>query len=348
MGYAPVPDADQPAKRRFPVWVNVALFIATLLCTTVAGVAWAGVNPYEVTNWGRGITYAILLMTFLSAHEFGHYIAARRHGVDASLPFFIPVPPLFLPFGTMGALIRLRSRIPSRAALFDIGVSGPLAGFVVCLIILIIGFQTLPPIEYLHAIHPEGLSSSGMYFGDTVLFSYMRSMFTGSSGTGYMPPMNEIYHYPFLCVGWFGLFVTALNMLPFGQLDGGHILYALTGRLQHIVGHIAWWILFAMGFLSLLGEFTIYLSVPSPSSFVQTLQNTVGGPLQVALREVPWIFEFGSNWLLWALLVRFLIGIYHPPIEDETPLSTGRKIAGWLSIAVLVLSFSPNSVYFIP
>ncbi len=347
MGYAPGPDKDKPVARRLPVWANVALFMATVVSTTLAGAAWAGVNPYEITNWGRGITYAVLLMTFLSAHEFGHYIAARRHGVDASLPFFIPVPPMLMPFGTMGALIRLRSRITSRAALFDIGVSGPLAGFVVCIVILVIGFLTLPPIEYLQAIHPEGLSNKGMFFGDTFLFSFMSSVFVSNSGTGYMPPMNEIYHYPFLCVGWFGLFVTALNMLPFGQLDGGHVLYALTGRLQHVVGRIGWWILFAMGFLSLLGEFAFFLSGPSPSDFVNTLQNSIGVPLQSAVRQVPWLFAFGTSWLLWALLVRFLIGVYHPPIEDETPLSTGRQVVGWLSIAVLVLSFSPNSVYFV-
>jgi len=355
MGYTPVPNADKPAPRRSSVWVNIALFVATLLCTTVAGVAWAGMNPYEITNWSKGLTYAILLMTFLSAHEFGHYIAARRHGVDASLPFFIPVPPILLPFGTMGALIRLRSRIPSRAALFDIGVSGPLAGFVVCVGILIIGFLTLPPIEYLHAIHPEGLTNNGMYFGDTVLFSFLRSVFTDTASVGtalgrgvpYMPPMNEIYHYPFLCVGWFGLFVTALNMLPFGQLDGGHVLYALTGRVQHVVARIAWWTLFAMGFFALLGEFAVFLSFPSPSDFVNALQNSVGPPLQSAMRAAPWLFGFGTNWLLWALLVRFLIGVYHPPIEDETPLSSGRQLAGWLAIAILILSFSPNSVYFV-
>ncbi|MDZ4745668.1 MAG: site-2 protease family protein [bacterium] len=347
MGYAPAPDDDKVPKRRMPIWVNAGLFLLTLLSTTIAGAAWVGVNPYEITNWGHGITYAVLLMTFLSAHEFGHYIAARRHGVDASLPFFIPVPPMLLPFGTMGALIRLRSRIPTRAALFDIGVSGPLAGFVVCLFILVIGFQTLPPIDYLNAIHPEGLSSGGMYFGDTVLFSFMRNVFTSNSGTGFMPPMNEIYHYPFLCVGWFGLFVTALNMLPFGQLDGGHVLYALTGRVQHVVGRVGWWLLFTMGFLSLLGEFGLFLAQPSPSGFVNALQNSIGGPLLSAIHMAPWLFEFGTNWLLWAVLVRFLIGVYHPPIEDETPLSAGRQIVGWLSIIILVLSFSPNSVYFV-
>lgn len=348
MGYAPSPDNVKPARRRFPVWVNAALFLVTMLCTTLAGVAWANANPFEITNWGLGITYSILLLTFLSAHEFGHYIAAKRHGVDASLPFFIPVPPMLFPFGTMGALIRLRSRIPSRAALFDIGVAGPLAGFLVCIVILIIGFQTLPGIEYLQHIHPEGLSRSGMYFGDTIMFTIMQSVFATHAGGAYMPPMNEIYHYPFLCVGWFGLFVTALNMLPFGQLDGGHVLYALTGRFQHVVGRIGWWVLLAMGFLSLLGEFSQFLAEPSPSDFVTTLQNSVGIYLQAAVQAAPWLFQFGSNWLLWAVLVRFLIGVYHPPIEDELPLSGIRQVIGWISILVLILSFSPNSVYFLP
>lgn len=347
MGYTPVPESGQRVRRPFSPWVNFVLFILTVICTTMAGVQWVGGNPFDITEWPLGITYSVLLLLFLGAHEFGHYVAARIHGVDASLPFFIPMPSIFFPFGTMGALIRLRSRIPSRAALFDIGVAGPLAGFVVCIVILIIGFLTLPGVEYLNKIHPNGLDAEGLYFGDTILFSALRSVFKPEGGTAFMPPMNEVYHYPFLCVGWFGLFVTALNMLPFGQLDGGHVLYALTGRVQHAIGRFAWWALIAMGFLSLVGEFALFLEIPNESEFVTSVQNVIGQPLAWLVREVPWLFQFGLNWLFWAVLVRFLIGIHHPPIEDETPLSTTRQVIGWTSIAVLVLSFSPNSIYFV-
>jgi membrane-associated protease RseP (regulator of RpoE activity) len=352
MGYTPIaPEGIQRTPARSSLWLHALLFVASFVCTMFAGAQWLMKDITEITNATYGITYALLIMSFLTAHEFGHYIAARKHGVDASLPYFIPMPFLnMLPFGTMGAVIRTRSPIRSRAVLFDIGVSGPLAGFVVCLIILAVGFLTLPPKEYLYSIHPEymnlggAIPTTGMYFGDTLTFSAFRALF---ADRGFIPPMNEMYHYPFLCVGWFGLFVTALNMLPFGQLDGGHVLYALVGPWQHRIARGLWWTLFLAGVLSLLGEVQQALIGVPEDPLTLWLQQHLSPVLDPMVAQAPWLFALGSGWLMWALLIRFFIKIPHPVIEDPTPLSSGRAIVGWIAIAVLVLCFAPTSIYFV-
>ena len=313
-----------------------------------AGAAWAGVDPTDIANWGTGLTYAILILTFLSCHEFGHYIAARIHGVDATLPFYIPMPLIL--FGTMGAVIRTRSPIPNKKVLFDIGVAGPLAGFVVALVILGIGFATLPSFDYIYAIHPEyqatgQFSDSGMFFGDMLLFSFFREVFSPAGAV--IPPMNEVYHYPFLCVGWFGLFVTALNLAPFGNLDGGHVLYALSGKFQHRVARTLWWALFVFGMLSLIGTLSDFLSEPSPNGIIISIQNAIGAPLVAIVELSPWLFHAGEGWLLWALLIRFFIGIDHAEIRGA-PLDTKRMIIGWGSLLILVLCMPVQIIYFIP
>lgn len=338
------------SRTRDRYWLHALLFVLTFLSTMMAGAQWAGLSPEqfsEITNWGAGLTYALLIILFLSAHEFGHYIAARIHGVDASLPYFIPMPLIL--FGTMGAVIRTRSIIPSRTVLFDIGIAGPLSGFVVSLGILVYGFTHLPGIESLYVIHPEyvaegGIPATGMFFGDTILFSAFRSWFVDAEQ--WMPPMNEFYHYPFLCVGWFGLFVTALNLAPFGSLDGGHILYALVGGVwQRRIARVLWWTVFTLGILSLVGIINLYLQEPSPSAFVVFLQNTIGEPLTAIDRAVPWLFHIGEGWLVWALFVRFLVKVDHPELPDQESIGTGRRVLGWMSMAILVLCMPAQIIY---
>ncbi|MBS1515153.1 MAG: site-2 protease family protein [Bacteroidetes bacterium] len=272
-------------------------------------------------NFSYGITYSILILVIISAHEFGHYFAARIHKVDVTLPFYIPFPFLFLnPFGTMGAVIRMRSRAATRKALFDIGVAGPIAGWVASIIILIIGFITLPPIDYLYQIHPDyalnGVLLKGEAFGNNIIFLLFKKILPSSNG--FLPPMNEVYHYPFLCAGWFGLFITALNMMPAGQLDGGHISYTMFGsKNSTILGHIVVGILFIMGVLSLLPLIGVNI-------------------------------EIGSlNWLVWALIITFAIKIKHPPTvdHDPEPLDTTRMLIGWTTFAILILSFTPIPIY---
>lgn len=329
---------------------HVALVLATFTTCLMAGAQWNGLNPLEIGNWSAGLAYAVLTMTFLLSHEYGHYIAAYRHRLPSSLPFVIPVPPAVMPFGTFGAVIRTRTPMMSKNQLFDIGVAGPVAGFIVCIVILLIGFATLPSIEYLYAIHPElratGLTDKGLTFGDTVLFSLLRWIFQGGS---FVPPMNEIYHYPFLCVGWFGMFVTALNLLPFGQLDGGHVLYALIGRRQHVVGRVLWWTMFVFAILWLAGLvyslLTVDFNPAAHSPWVLWLRNFVDPTLGDVISSAPWLFSLGEVWTFWLIMVRLFIKIEHPVVDDDTPLSKGRIIIGWCAMFILLLSIAPKAIF---
>ncbi len=353
MGYtrlAPSDVAAPPLRQRY--FLHAVLFVLTFFSTLMAGTAWAGKDFTAIENWGAGITYSVLLLTFISAHEFGHYIAARVHGVAATLPYYIPMPlPWLMPFGTLGAVIRTRSPIRSRAALFDIGVAGPLAGFVVCLAILVIGFLTLPPKEYLFAIHPEyqqlpAIPSYGLTFGDTLLFALLRAYLVPEGV--FVPPMNEIYHYPFLCVGWFGLFVTALNLLPIGQLDGGHVLYSMIGSRQRTVARVVVAAMAIVGIGPLLGALRDFLHTDHPDHIVMLLQQLLLPLLDGIASVAPWAFDGWSGWLFWAIFARFLFGIEHPPIADPTPLDRRRMAIGILAMVIFVCSIAPAGIYEVP
>jgi membrane-associated protease RseP (regulator of RpoE activity) len=321
-------DSSTPRISVQRILLHAALFAATFLTTSFAGVQWLNRDEFELTNLPLGMTYAALLLLMLAAHEFGHYVAARRHGVDTTLPFFIPFPSLgilalFNPFGTLGAVIRLRSPLTSRRVLFDIGAAGPIAGFIVTLGILITGFLTLPPREYLVTIHPEyaGLDTiprGGWEFGRTLFYAGAERLFAPAGA--FLPPMNEIYHYPFLCVGWFGLLVTAVNLIPVGQLDGGHIIYAMFGTAYHRVAQAALIVLVLLG----LSGFLPLLGIP---------------------------FEYGyTGWLFWAFLLMIfsrVLKLNRPPVADETPLDPRRTALGWVCILIFAGSFSltPFSFY---
>jgi membrane-associated protease RseP (regulator of RpoE activity) len=326
----------QPAPRRIiskkamTYLIHLGLFFASFITTTLAGVMWVNKNPLELTNFHYGLPYSICLLAMLSAHEFGHYFAARFHGVDTSLPYFIPFPPFIIlpigsaleylelnPFGTMGAVIRIRSPLATRKALFDIGIAGPVAGLVVTVVVLFYGLMTLPPIEYLYQIHPEyrflaTIPTTGLTLGNSIFFWSLRH-FVGQHA--FLPPMNEIYHYPYLCVGWFGLFITALNLLPVGQLDGGHIVYALVGYKHRYIARGFFYFMIALGLLSGL-------------SFIgfRILSGTIG-------------------WLVWAAVLFFVIKLDHPPIYDETPLSPRQVLWGWVMMFVFFLIFTPIPSY---
>ncbi|RPI18128.1 MAG: site-2 protease family protein [Ignavibacteriae bacterium] len=274
-------------------------------------------DPYDLDNFSFGITYAVLILFILSCHEFGHYFAAKYHKVKVTLPYFIPFPFLMLnPFGTMGAVIRMKAATQTRKALFDIGIAGPIAGFIASLFVLIWGMTHLPPIDYLFAIHPEyaamGIPTEGFAFGNTLLYAGLTKIFT-SSPSVFMPPMNEMYHYPFLCVGWFGLLVTALNLLPVGQLDGGHIVYALFKEKHKLL---------ARAFFM----FTLVLGIVGLLQFVGITMFERYGLL---------------NWLVWSALIYFVIKIDHPPLYDNEPLGTGRQLLGWFALFMFVTSFTP-------
>jgi membrane-associated protease RseP (regulator of RpoE activity) len=341
-----------PLPRRYfrTYGIPLLLFLFTIITTMIAGTALAGKEIWEITNWWFGLPYSLLVMTFLSAHEFGHYFASKYHKVDASLPYFLPMPFVFLsPFGTFGAFIKTNVPIPNRKALFDIGVAGPLAGFVVCLIILIIGLTNLPPKEYLYSIHPEFMmqggevSPYGLYFGTTILYETFAKLFV--SPNEFLPPMNKIYHYPFLCVGWFGMFVTALNMLPIGQLDGGHVIYAMFGKQQRIISRIFWWVLLVIGMGSIIG---IGLGWIEQQLYVFAPTSSLLDLLAWIKTHFAWYFEGWNGWLFWVAITRFIMKLDHPSIRGRKPIGRGRMIVGFIAIAIFVLSFSFQGIYNIP
>lgn len=320
--YSRVYRVNKPKKDS--ILIYIVLFILTFISTTFAGVFLAGKDALQLNNFRYGLTYSALVMLVITAHEFGHYFAARIHKVNTTLPYYIPAPFIFFLFGTMGAVIKLKEMFFSRKALFDIAVAGPIAGWVVSMIILVIGFLTLPPIDYLYSIHPqygsEGipLDGEGLTFGYNITFWAMESLLVPSGS--FMPPMNEVYHYPLLCVGWFGLLITSLNMMPVGQLDGGHISYTMFPfKIHKALAYLTFYILLVLG---------------------------VPGLIDYLAFEFDWGFRigFGSlTWLVWAILIKFLVRVEHPPTvpENDPPLGTGRMLIGWFTYFIFVTSFTP-------
>ncbi len=324
------------AGQNYPL--HLLLFLLTVLTTLWAGAFWGGhaVNitslPLFIRSLAPGIPYSASLLLFLTVHEFGHFFAARRHHVHATLPYYIPVPPLpsLLSLGTMGAVIKVRERIPGTNSLFDIGVSGPMGGFAVCLGMLVYGFLNLPPADFLSAIHPQNVTQGGMQaqaasgtlvLGKNLLWIGLEHLLAPKN----LPPMTEMYHYPFLFVGWLGSLVTALNLLPVGQLDGGHISYALFGRRGHAIA--------ARLFLL----FIVILAFPS---FLELLLSWLK-PEAVALIPPELLHWSWSGWMVWSLILSRIVGLGHPPTVHDHPLTTGRTLSGWVAIGIFVITFTP-------
>lgn len=334
----PSPTQSEGVTRSRNYLIYLLLFILTFFTTTLAGIQWAGKDPLELNNFTTGLTYAGAILFFLSCHEFGHYFAARLHNVNTTLPYFIPFPPVpfLLNFGTLGALIRMRSLAPSRKAMFDIGVAGPIVGFLSCLIILVVGFKTLPDPDYMLSIHPDydfklnsvpDLQGIPLEFGNTLLYGFLAETLADPQ-TQFIPPMTEIYHYPLLCVGWFGLFVTAMNLIPIGQFDGGHIAYTMFGDLHKKIAFAAFVVLIGLGLPSVL-DFIIQFIV---SNLTEERTTQI-----VPFAEYSW-----WAWLLWAFISYRVVGLVHPPLPDDTPLDPRRMTIGWLCFAIFVVCFSPN------
>jgi membrane-associated protease RseP (regulator of RpoE activity) len=242
---------------------------------------------------GQGLTFAAALLSILTAHEAGHYVACRRYNVEATLPFFIPAPPLFLA-GTFGAFIKIRSPIPTRRALFDIGVAGPLAGFIVIVPVAFLGILTAHPATLQLA---AGQEQQTIVFGDPLLIQ----LIARALGSDLNIQIN-----PFYFAAWIGLLVTSLNLLPVGQLDGGHAIYALFGKRLH-----AW-----------LGR----------AAFL----------IMAALAVLGWVWHSSPSGFLYAVLLAVILRLRHPQVMDEgEPLDATRARVALLTLAVFVLSFLP-------
>jgi membrane-associated protease RseP (regulator of RpoE activity) len=216
----------RPRGARPRLWIHAGLFIATFLTATMAGSwFWEGTFDFgaswpvlvDVSRLAHGVTYAWLLLLILGAHEMGHYLLCRRHDVDASLPYFIPVP-LFLT-GTLGAVIRIREAFPTRRVLFDIGVAGPIAGFLVLVPALFVGLS-------LSTVVPQPSQKEGLLMlGEPLLFRWAMQAVVGT-----VPSHSTINMHPMVFASWFGMLATFWNLMPFGQFDGGHLAYATIGR----------------------------------------------------------------------------------------------------------------------
>jgi membrane-associated protease RseP (regulator of RpoE activity) len=219
---APLSTVAAQSATRPRLLVHGGLLAVTALTTTVAGAFWQGLDPIDEPRLlVQGLPFAATLLTILLVHEAGHYLMCVRHRVSASLPYFLPAPPNIFPLGTFGAFIRIRARFPDRRALFDVGAAGPLAGFVVALAATVIGLGR-------STVLPEPPSIHALELGDSVLTSFL------TRAVLHADPATVILH-PVAFAGWFGLFVTSINLLPVGQLDGGHVLYAAAGRRQRLL-----------------------------------------------------------------------------------------------------------------
>lgn len=273
----PIPAVARP-KFQHRYWVHALLFLLTLFTTTYVTQLISGLG---------GWSYSIPVLTILGAHEFGHYFYCRKYGVDASLPYFLPAP--FPLTGTLGAVIRIRQAFPSKAALFDIAVAGPIAGFIALLPFLYISFRY----ETTAQITP----ATGIVFGEPLLFKLVSLLWFGPLPAGYDETIS-----PMGMAAWVGMLATALNLLPFGQLDGGHVAYALFGRRAWIVSLV-----------------------------------TLGLTLLLTVRSLSWLLT-----AIIMLVMAFFVGMRHPPVPDsEAPLDTGRKAVALLVFLMFVLCFTP-------
>ncbi len=314
------PRAQRPTARE---WIrHSALFLITFVTTTFAGIviaapeldvsepalsgalsyvlyvpeyylrivssllSFALFHPHLLVS---AVSFSLTLLTILTAHEMGHYLACRYYGVAATLPFFIPAPPLFLA-GTFGAFIKMKSPIPSRRALFDIGLAGPLAGFVMLLPVAVAGILSLHPA-------PPVLSGSTIVFNDPLLFRMLAKL-TGANLTNALPN-------PFYMAAWIGLLVTSLNLMPVGQLDGGHGTFSLFGQRAHkLIGRTAF---VAVASMAILG----FVWHHSPSGFLYTV------------------------------LLAVMLRVKHPAPERREPLGSARIVVAVITLLVFALSFVP-------
>ena len=261
-------DYSRVSTSKNNIRVNVILFIATLITTTLVGSIMAGSNPFtSIAGLKNGLPFSLTLLSILGIHEFGHYFAARFWKINVTLPFFIPAP--FIPIGTFGAVIKMKSSIPNRKALIDVGAMGPIAGFVVAIAASIVGLS-MSETGSLKVAEEAG----GLILGESLIFKFL-----GNAVLGKLPDDTVINLHPVAFAGWLGLFVTALNLIPFGQLDGGHILFALSPRFHELLRRIRIPLLLLMGFTFWEGWFLwalILLFIGGPHPYPDYMDSEIG------------------------------------------------------------------------
>jgi membrane-associated protease RseP (regulator of RpoE activity) len=290
-------------RRPEPVTRYVLLFLLTVLTTTYAGqlhyasfVVGFSDQVLDLTGWAlfaRGLWYSVSILAILGCHEFGHYYACRYYGVDASAPFFLPAP---LPItGTLGAFIRIRQPIPSKKALFDIGIAGPIAGFIVAVPLLLVGMYMSRVVEL-----PDQFEGSVLELGEPLLFKGAAWLTFGS-----VPEGSTVNMHPIAFAAWFGMLATALNLFPIGQLDGGHISYAVLGR------------------------WSTHLTLAMVACLIG-----------LVFVSSSWLV-----WAVLTVGMLILIGPRHPPVWDEhLPLDRTRLWLAGFAVVMFVLCFTPAPI----
>ncbi len=263
------------------IWINIVLLIATFCSTTLMGSM-----MFERFDIRGGILFSLAVMFVLGSHEMGHYFAARRWKMRTSLPYFIPFPTII---GTLGAIIKHKGPIPNRKALFDVGVSGPLVGIIASIIVILIGLS-IP-------FKPGRVGETMIVLGSPPLFKLLARL-VGYEGR---------FIHPIAFAGWVGLFVTFLNLIPVGQLDGGHILRAMIGKRADVVSRVMPMVLIGVGFL------------------------------------VDYVYQTSDSiWIFWGLVTLFFSIHPHPePVDDETPLDSKRMLLGVLTFVLALMCFTP-------
>ncbi len=408
-------------KNQKTLLIQITLFLLTLVSTTLAGAEWIYGGSFFYSNnplgwdefWG-GLHFSIPFLLILTTHEFGHYFTARYHNVKVSLPYYMPFWLGFLgtfSIGTMGAFIRLKERVKSLKKTFDIGIAGPLAGFVIALFVIAYGFTHLPPKTDIFNIHPEyelfgadfenyvydvdtfflktdiakinpkaasnysadtiriGPSYQlGVHMGSNMVFSFAEQFLVPEEEQDRIPNPNEMFHNPYLLAGFLALLFTAINLLPIGQLDGGHVVYGLFGKKNHRRIALGSYILLLIysglgtGVFGLFNPFDLsqemvdiliaffayaaflyYLLGKTELSLQQKLMISLGiiAIQEFLLLSIPGIEGYGG-WMLFAFFIGRFLGVYHPASEIEEPLSMNRKILGWIALIVFIISFSPQ------
>lgn len=292
----------EPNRR---IWLNIILFVATILSTFFVGITWSLSFKYaDVISQSHqidlnvkifkdpqiislSIVYAFVLIGILLGHELGHFLTCQYYKINASLPYFIPAPTLI---GTLGAFIKIKSPITRKQQLFDIGIAGPLVGFILSVPALIYGLSLSKAVP---AIPRE----DSLIFGEPLILKIVGSMIFKN-----IPPDFDVILHPVAFAGWVGIFVTALNLFPIGQLDGGHISYALLGPKSRNLAKLF------LGIFIFLGIF------------------------------------FWIGWFIWVFII-LLLGLKHPRVVDEgIPLSPRRKLLGFVVFIIFILSFIPDPI----
>jgi membrane-associated protease RseP (regulator of RpoE activity) len=250
----------------------------------------------------------------------GHYYYGKKYGEDITLPYFIPAPPVISIIGTFGAFIRIKSQIKSKKALFDIGIAGPIAGVLAAIPVIIIGLRLSQVVEAGQLNDKPGLL---IVTGDTLIFKALTLLTLGDLPQGY-----EYLHHPMAFAGWVGLLVTALNLIPCGQLDGGHILYSLYSKKFH--GYVSK-IMVVMLVILGVGTNEILLMMDDYFSLLQSFP---------VLNNI--LFEGWLGWIIWAFLLTAL-GTNHPPtvFDDLQVVDSKRKILAFVAVMLFIGSFTP-------